>query len=89
MSLKAPPMLVTVMGGYAKGDVLTPLAQRWIKALRLISSKLIWYLTKIILIHCLNIVTILKMLRSLLSIMAPMTLAPIGVALHLLNSVDG
>ena len=41
MSLKAPPMLVTVMGGYAKGDVLTPLAQRWIEALRLISVKII------------------------------------------------
>ena len=41
MSLKEPPMLVTVMGGYAKGDILTPLAQRWIKALRLISVKII------------------------------------------------
>ena len=41
MTLNAPPALVTVMGGYARGDVLTPLAQRWIKALRLISAKMI------------------------------------------------
>ena len=41
MSLKSSSMLVTVMAGYAKGDVLTPVAQRWIKALRLISEKII------------------------------------------------
>ena len=41
MSNKSCSELVVVMGGYAKGNILTPLAERWIEALRSISSKLI------------------------------------------------
>jgi len=38
MSNKSYSDLVVVMGGYAKGNILTPLAERWIEALRSISS---------------------------------------------------
>lgn len=41
MSFKSSPTLVTVMGGFAKDNVLTPAAQNWISALRAISSKLV------------------------------------------------
>ena len=41
MSIESCSELVVVMGGYAKGNILTPLAERWIDALRLISAKLI------------------------------------------------
>ena len=75
MSLKAPPILVTVMAGYAKGNVLTPLAQRWIKALRLISEKIIIVFDQDHLDPWPDVITIRTMLRLLLNDMEPMILA--------------